>query len=124
MRTNQCQFEPYSTTSSLQICKWCHRLKGEHDKDTMSNKKKQNSIDWLVEELRKYIEEPWKYVPKGGKEAIVEQAKAMHKEEQREDMIGLLEWMNEIAKTDPMQLETDKDDIVDMYYNETYGGNK
>jgi cytochrome c2 len=90
----------------------------------MSNKKKQNSIDWLVEELRKYIEEPWKYVPKGGKEAIVEQAKAMHKEEQREDMIGLLEWMNEIAKTDPMQLETDKDDIVDMYYNETYGGNK
>jgi cytochrome c2 len=90
----------------------------------MSNKKKQNSIDWLVEELRKYIEEPWKYVPKGGKEAIIEQAKAMHKEEQREDMIGLLEWMNEIAKTDPMQLETDKDDIVDMYYNETYGGNK
>jgi cytochrome c2 len=90
----------------------------------MSNKKKQNSIDWLVEELRKYIEEPWKYVPKGGKEAIIEQAKAMHKEEQREDMIGLLEWMNEIAKTDPMQLETDKDDIVDMYFNETYGGNK
>jgi hypothetical protein len=109
MRTNQCQFEAYSTTSSLQICKWCHRLKGEHDKDIMSNKKKQNSIDWLVEELRKYIEEPWKYVPKGGKEAIVEQAKAMHKDE------IIKSWMatdNELQRIS-----------AEQYYNETYGGN-
>lgn len=113
MRTNQCQFEAYSTTSSLQICKWCHRLKGEHDKDIMSNKKKQNSIDWLVEELRKYIEEPWKYVPKGGKEAIVEQAKAMHKEEIKQAiMFGDCRGKISTYATS------------DEYYNETYGGNK
>jgi len=115
MRTNQCQFEPYSTTSSLQLCKWCHRLKGEHDKDTMSNKKKQNSIDWLVEELRKYIEEPWKYVPKGGKEAIIEQAKAMHKEEII-DSFGV-----------GCQVEASRligyHKMAEQYYNETYGGN-
>jgi hypothetical protein len=109
MITNQCQFEPYSTTSSLQICKWCHRLKGEHYKDTMSNKKKQNSIDWLVEELRKYIEEPWKYVPIGGKEAIVEQAKAMHKEEIMEAWIATDNDLQRIS--------------AEQYYNETYGGN-
>lgn len=112
MRTNQCQFEPYSTTSSLQICKWCHRLKGEHDKDTMSNKKKQNSIDWLVEELRKYIEEPWKYVPKGGKEAIIEQAKAMHKEE----------IINAWRKGDGVYDKVSKQMSV-QYYEQTYGGN-
>jgi hypothetical protein len=109
MITNQCQFEPYSTTSSLQICKWCHRLKGEHDKDNMRNKKKQNSIDWLVEELRKYIEEPWKYVPKGGKEAIVEQAKAMHKEECKESYYESL---------------LSNFQTFEQYYEQTYGGNK
>lgn len=114
MRTNQCQFESYSTTSSLQICKWCHRLKGEHDKDTMSNKKKQNSIDWLVEELRKYIEEPWKYVPKGGKEAIVEQAKAMHKEEMERFFKGGMSLV-EGRLWKPV-------DMFEEYYNETFGG--
>jgi hypothetical protein len=118
MITNQCQFEPYSTTSSLQICKWCHRLKGEHDKDIMSNKKKQNSIDWLVEELRKYIEEPWKYVPKGGKEAIVEQAKAMHKEE--------IETAFEQGENNSVDYFNPESRIKEseQYYNETYGGNK
>jgi hypothetical protein len=106
MITNQCQYEPYSTTSSLQICKWCHRLKGEHYKDTMSNKKKQNSIDWLVEELRKYIEEPWKYVPIGGKEAIIEKAKAMHKQE----CVHLLNTHNDIVHTS------------EDHYNATFGG--
>jgi cytochrome c2 len=76
----------------------------------MSNKKKQNSIDWLVEELRKYIEEPWKYVPKGGKEAIVAEAKAMHKEE------IIKSWMatdNELQRIS-----------AEHYYNSTYGGDK
>jgi cytochrome c2 len=76
----------------------------------MSNKKKQNSIDWLVEELRKYIEEPRKYVPKGGKEAIVEQAKFMHKQENLET------WLHCLTENDPITFEE--------YYNETYGGNK
>jgi len=73
----------------------------------MSNKKKLNSIDWLVEELRKYIEEPWKYVPKGGKEAIIKQAKAMHKEE-----------IIDFAMKFMMQ-----DRPIISFYNETFGGN-
>jgi hypothetical protein len=84
---------------------------------------KQSSIEWFINELDKTI--PYQHISNSQIFTdIIEQAKAMHKEEQREDMIGLLEWMNEIAKTDPMQLETDKDDIVDMYFNETYGGTK
>ena len=42
----------------------------------MSNNK-QSSVEWLVQELRKFYEEPWKY----DKQIIIEQAKAMHKEE-------------------------------------------
>ena len=93
----------------------------------MSNNK-QSSVEWYINNLidilgdeicnKLTIEQTNKI------HNLSNQAKAMHKEEQREDMIGLLEWMNEIAKTDPMQLETDKDDIVDMYFNETYVGNK
>jgi cytochrome c2 len=75
----------------------------------MSNKKKQNSIDWLVEELRKYIEEPWKYVPKGGKEAIVEQAKEMHRQEI-------------INAVDGFPLENRNLNGTE-YYEQTYGGN-
>jgi hypothetical protein len=72
----------------------------------MSNNKQINSIDWLVEELRKYIEEPWKYVPKGGKEAIIDKAKAMHKEEIIKAWVGGKGCLN-----------------GEHYYNETYGGN-
>jgi hypothetical protein len=72
----------------------------------MSNNKKLNSIDWLVEELRKYIEEPWKYVPKGGKQAIIAEAKAMHKEEIEE------------AHFAPKY-----GCFSEQYYNETFGGN-
>ncbi len=43
------------------------------------------------------------------------------KDLQREQIIGLLEWMNEIAKNEPMRLETDKDDIVDQYLKERFG---
>jgi hypothetical protein len=85
----------------------------------MSNNKQQTAVQdfWDKIALKLSYEQIDEFVP------LFYQAKEMEKEEQREDMIGLLEWMNEIAKTDPMQLETDKDDIVDMYYNETYGGN-
>jgi hypothetical protein len=44
------------------------------------------------------------------------------KEMEKERMIGLLKWMNKIASENPMRLETDDDDIVQQYYNETYGG--
>ena len=89
------------------------------------NNNKQSSVEWAIEKItmicafynrKEMSSETFNYYHKD----IVQKAKAM----QREDMIGLIEWMNEIAKTDPMRLETDNDDIVDMYYNETYGGEK
>lgn len=110
MSNNQCGFEASSKKSNSnwagQKCKLCDREYWEHN-FTMSNKKKLNSIDWLVEELRKYIEEPWKYVPKGGKEAIIKQAKVMHKEE----CIHLLNTHNDIF------------DTSEDHYNATFGGN-
>ena len=36
----------------------------------------------------------------------------------KERLIDLLEWMNDIAAESPMQLETDNDDIVQMYLSE------
>ena len=39
-----------------------------------------------------------------------------------EKCIGLLEWMNEINKTEPMRLETDFEDIVQMYLEYTRKG--
>lgn len=43
-------------------------------------------------------------------------------ETEKSNMIGLLQWMNKISLETPMRLETDDDDIVEQYYNETYGG--
>jgi hypothetical protein len=36
-----------------------------------------SAVEWYAEEYAKYREAPWKYVKKGGKEAILEQAKEM-----------------------------------------------
>jgi hypothetical protein len=53
-------------------------------------------------------------------ENFLEEAKKMEKQQ----IIGLLKWMNKVASEEPMRLETDADDIVEQYYNETYGSNK
>jgi hypothetical protein len=79
--------------------------------------KKQTAVEWLVEQLRKNENIRWKGTPFF---ELSEQAKEMEKER----MIGLLEWMNSVNQSDPMRLETDNDDIVEQYYNETYGCNK
>jgi len=78
--------------------------------------KKQTAVEWLLQAIE----------GKNGKEfssyylEFIEQAKATEKE----NMIGLLQWMNKINSETPMRLETDLDDIVEQYYNETYGGYK
>jgi hypothetical protein len=79
--------------------------------------KKQTSVEWLIENINK---KSWWENVAGIPEEIIEQAKSTEKE----NMIGLLQWMNKIASETPMRLETDLDDIVEQYYNETYGGNK
>jgi hypothetical protein len=79
--------------------------------------KKQTSVEWLIENINK---KSWWENVAGIPEEIIEQAKATEKE----NMIGLLQWMNKINSETPMRLETDLDDIVEQYYNETYGGDK
>ena len=79
--------------------------------------KKQTSVEWLIENINK---KSWWENVASIPEEIIEQANST----ERENMIGLLQWMNKIASETPMRLETDLDDIVEQYYNETYGGNK
>ena len=38
-----------------------------------------------------------------------------------EILMDFLEWMNKVAIEDPMALETDNEDIIEMYLNKTYG---
>jgi hypothetical protein len=51
---------------------------------------------------------------------LIEQAKEMEKEQQRQKMIDLLVWINNVSSENPMALETENDDIVDMFLNEYY----
>ena len=44
---------------------------------------------------------------------IIDEAKKLEKQ----DLIDFLNWMNKVAQDSPMMLETDNDDIVDMYLN-------
>jgi hypothetical protein len=49
-----------------------------------------------------------------------EQAKEMDKEQQKQMLIGLLDWMNKVSQDNPMAFETDSEDIVDMYLEAYY----
>jgi len=91
--------------------------------------KEMTAVEWYIDELYKlnvkflnsrYGNQMTTVEYSDCKEQIKNQAKEMEKER----MIGLLEWMNLVNQSDPMRLETDNDDIVEQYYNETYGGNK
>ena len=77
--------------------------------------KQQTSVDWLHEKIKETYNREGK-LPLAYILDLVIQAKAKEKEQ----TIGLLKWMNKIASETPMRLETDLDDIVEQYYNETY----
>ena len=77
---------------------------------------KQTAIDWLVEQLENVDYNP---LEKGGydtaKKRIIEQAKAMEKEQITEAYDdGLFDGSMDIVK----------DRMYKKYYNENYGGNK
>ena len=81
------------------------------------------AVEWLVEQLRQLAFNQKTHlgmgdvrVTQGLLDDLLEQAKAMEKS----NMIWLLQWMNKVASDTPMRLETDLDDIVEQYYNETY----
>jgi hypothetical protein len=39
----------------------------------------------------------------------------VEKEQQKQMLLGLLDWMNKVAQDNPMVFETDSEDIVEMY---------
>lgn len=70
--------------------------------------KKQTAVEWLVEQLQA----PCRGIPSH----ILEEAKQMEKEQ----MQKLIIWMYKVSADQPMRFETDIDDIVEQYYNETF----
>ena len=71
---------------------------------------KQTAVEWLVEQ---YIQGNYSW-------EVYEEAKKMDKEQQKQMLIGLLDWMNKVAQDNPMVFETDSEDIVDMYLQAYY----
>lgn len=75
---------------------------------------KQTAVEWIVDQmLSEGHKEMWK--------DMIQQAKQMEKDKERQKLIGLLDWMNKVAADNPMAFETDHDDIVEMYLNGFYG---
>ena len=75
----------------------------------------QTAVEWFAFQIMN----SWNDI-QNGKTSIdefIEKAKQM----ERQKLIGLLNWMNEVVKNNPMAFETDHDDIVDMYLNGYYG---
>jgi hypothetical protein len=68
---------------------------------------KQTAIEWLLKE--------WPILKSELPHWLIEQAKAMHKEE------IITTWHKGYDNLSPM---TDENNCGDKYYNETYGGNK
>jgi hypothetical protein len=71
---------------------------------------KKTAVEWLVEQ---YTQGNYSW-------EVYEQAKEMDKEQQKQMLIGLLDWMNKVAQDNPMAFETDSEDIVDMYLRGYY----
>ncbi len=71
---------------------------------------KKTAVEWLVEQ---YTQGNYSW-------EVYEQAKEMDKEQQKQMLIGLLNWMNKVAQDNPMVFETDSEDIVDMYLEAYY----
>jgi hypothetical protein len=85
----------------------------------MSNETKQTVVDWLIEQFIKQriiIVDKTTYYIKYKHEIILEQAKAMHKEE-------MINFGNDLlAQNDINYIGVPN--LAEQYYNETYGGNK
>ena len=94
----------------------------------MKNDKQETPMEWFIEQLEEKgdlretpsIRNIQLNIDTSDYMELKQQAKEMEKVR----MIGLLEWMDKINLETPMRLETDFDDIVQQYYNETYGEQK
>ena len=74
------------------------------------------AVEFLIEKLDNNLDIKHSWRTK----QYIEQAKEMEKEQQRQKMIDLLVWINNVSSKNPMALETENDDIVDMFLNEYY----
>ncbi len=63
------------------------------------------AVEWLITQLKE-MEYDLRLIPN-----TIKIAKAMEKQQ----LIGLLEWMNKVTAESPMRLETDNEDIVEQY---------
>ena len=78
-------------------------------------KKKQSSIDWLVQQI-------WKNEPLEHEQKVIEQAKAMHKEEMANTWIKACEDILSAIENDTVA-SFSSEELFEQYYNETFGGN-
>jgi len=75
--------------------------------------KQLTAVEWLQQKLK----DRYSLIHS---QPLFEQAKQMEKEQERQKLIDLMNWMNKVAANNPMAFETDHDDIVDMYLNGYY----
>lgn len=75
----------------------------------------QTAVEWLIEKMGQY-----NFEMECVREKYNPMAIEMEKEQKKEELIGLLQWMNKVAETNPMAFETDSNDIVEMYMNGYY----
>ena len=85
------------------------------------NNNKQSSIEWLMEKLIEHQIIKVGQTTYGGKvnykhEILLEQAKAMHKEE-------VIDFGNDLLAQNDINY-IGMPNLAEQYYNETYGGNK
>lgn len=84
----------------------------------MSNKK-QTALEWYIEEIDKYNKEPWKYVTIGNKQAIIDKAKEMYKQEMIDFGFDTYCFISGIMKVPFEQLSENRLN-AEHNYNETY----
>lgn len=78
-------------------------------------KKKQSSIDWLVQQI-------WKNEPLEHEQKVIEQAKAMHKDEMANTWIKACEDILSAIENDTVA-SFSSEELFNQYYNEKFGGN-
>lgn len=84
--------------------------------------KKQTAVEWLFEKISDLLID----YSEGNISALYYGIKATEykhhaKQMEKEQMQKLIIWMYKVSADQPMRFETDIDDIVEQYYNETYG---
>jgi len=70
---------------------------------------KQTAVEWLYDQLTST------WFDKVSGTDVLKKAKKMEKEQQKQMLLGLLDWMNKVAQDNAMVFETDIEDIVEMY---------